>query len=132
MDIDHFKKINDAYGHQAGDHALKMLAQSLLSHIRQSDIACRYGGEEFMVILPDTDAAAAEKKAEVFRKSVHDLKIEFEGQVFSITLSIGLRCSRSWIENDQILSHADAALYAAKKSGRDKVVIYSPDGMNNK
>ncbi len=133
MDIDHFKKINDAYGHQAGDHALKMLAQSLLSHIRQSDIACRYGGEEFMVILPDTDAAAAEKKAEVFRKSVHDLKIEFEGQVFSITLSIGIAVfPEHGVENDQILSHADAALYAAKKSGRDKVVIYSPDGMNNK
>ncbi len=128
MDIDHFKDVNDTYGHQAGDHTLKMLSQSLLSHIRQSDIACRYGGEEFMVIMPDADAEAAFNKAEAFRKSIHDMTIEFENHTFNITVSIGIAIfPEHGTDNDEILSSADAALYAAKKSGRNKVVIY-PSG----
>jgi len=124
MDIDHFKDINDTYGHQAGDYALKTIAQIIMSQIRKSDIACRFGGEEFMIILPDTGVESAVQKADAFRQSISDRVYEFGGKEFSITISIGIAVYPiHGTENDRILSKADAALYEAKRAGRNRVVI---------
>ena len=126
MDIDHFKEVNDTYGHQAGDYALKTIAQIIMAQIRKSDIACRFGGEEFMIILPDTGPESAIQKADAFRKSISDRVYEFGGKEFSITISIGIAVYPvNGTENDQILSKADAALYEAKRAGRDQVILYS-------
>jgi len=128
MDIDHFKNINDSYGHQAGDQTLKLVSGFISTHIRQSDIACRYGGEEFMIILPETDITDARQKAEVFRQGINDLEIEYDGHKFNIAISIGIAIYPDHgVDYDQILSMADEALYSAKKSGRNKVVVYSKD-----
>ncbi len=127
MDIDHFKTVNDTYGHQAGDHALKLVSQTLLSHFRQSDIVTRYGGEEFMVILPDTTAEDALKKAEDLRKKISDMQMKFNGNGFNISISIGIAVFPDHgADNDHILSRADEALYQAKESGRNKVVLFTP------
>lgn len=124
MDIDHFKDINDTYGHQAGDYALKTIAQIIMSQIRKSDIACRFGGEEFMIILPNTDMESAVQKADAFRQSISDRVYEFGGKKFSVTISIGIAVYPvHGTENDRILSKADAALYEAKRAGRNRVVV---------
>lgn len=125
MDIDHFKDINDTFGHQAGDYALKTIAQIIMSQIRKSDIACRFGGEEFMIILPDTGVESAVQKADSFRQSISDRVYEFGGRQFSVTISIGIAVYPvHGTGNDQILSKADAALYEAKKTGRNRVVVF--------
>ncbi len=133
MDMDHFKEINDTYGHQAGDQALREVAKLILSHIRKSDIACRYGGEEFMLILPETDAQDALRKAEDLREEISGTQMEFHGRNFRITVSIGIAIYPDHgVNNDQILSRADESLYQAKKSGRNKVILYSDKSDNRK
>ncbi|HEX9386307.1 MAG TPA: diguanylate cyclase, partial [Anaerolineales bacterium] len=125
IDIDHFKNFNDVHGHAAGDQILRELGKFLQSHIRGEDTACRYGGEEFILIMPDVFLEAARNRAEQLRLEARELRIEDGGQSYAgITLSVGVALyplHGRTIEN--VLRAADAALYRAKQEGRDQVVI---------
>jgi diguanylate cyclase (GGDEF)-like protein len=128
LDIDHFKKVNDNYGHLCGDHCLKVFAATLKEVIkRPADIICRYGGEEFVLILPNTDQDGLIKLLEKVRKSVESKKIMFEGQELAMTVSIG-GCSRVVLSDDEtgmVVAFADKQLYKAKESGRNCVMVQS-------
>ena len=124
IDIDHFKKINDTYGHQAGDMALKSLSELLSGHIRGRDIACRYGGEEFLAVLPHTPIEAASRRAELWRTSFEALRMTHEGKEFYATISLGIAAySTNGKTSQEVLSTADKALYSAKENGRNQVVV---------
>ncbi|HKJ40049.1 MAG TPA: diguanylate cyclase [Anaerolineales bacterium] len=128
MDMDHFKDINDTYGHKAGDDALQAAAQTMTNEIRRSDIACRYGGEEFMVVMPDTSHLDALQRAEQFRKNIQNLKINHKGRNIQLTVSTGIAIYPAHGKDiDEILTAADTALYQAKREGRNKIVMYSPN-----
>jgi diguanylate cyclase (GGDEF)-like protein len=90
LDIDYFKRVNDTYGHQVGDQALRMLASILLSDIRAEDVACRYGGEEFLILLPNMPLGAAIQRAEAWRKSVEELSVAMGDFNITFTISLGL------------------------------------------
>ncbi len=122
IDIDYFKKINDRYGHQAGDKALKFLGKLFLEEFRDSDIATRYGGEEFCIILTNTQIKHAAEVMDTVRKKVENMKIELNNLNFRMTISIGLSNDISG-SFDQMLSRADKQLYKAKNSGRNQVVF---------
>jgi diguanylate cyclase (GGDEF)-like protein/PAS domain S-box-containing protein len=120
-DIDMFKKINDAYGHTAGDRALLSVAAILQQTLRKSDIVGRYGGDEFMVILPETSLAGAKKLAEKVRLTVEQLDLEFPGNA-RITLSMGVASCCTPVDNiDTLVALADKALYDSKDAGRNMV-----------
>jgi diguanylate cyclase (GGDEF)-like protein len=129
-DIDHFKKINDTYGHAAGDLVLKALAALLKDSIRGGDIVFRHGGEEFVVVLPETTREGARLKAESLRKAVSTLDVEFEGRALGkITSSFGVALFPDHAhEPELLLRAADEALYAAKGAGRDRVMLYELPG----
>ena len=119
LDVDHFKTINDTFGHQAGDRTLQRLAALLDSSTREGDIACRYGGDEFVLVLPDTTLADALDKAEALRKGCSSLDQE---DLPRVTISLGVACSPDHgEEGGQILLIADRALYRAKEDGRNQV-----------
>jgi diguanylate cyclase (GGDEF)-like protein/PAS domain S-box-containing protein len=125
LDIDHFKDINERFSHPAGDQVLAELGKILRSSIRAEDIACRFGGEEFILILPDTPVATAQDRAEWLREEVKGLSIWFEGQHLpSITLSLGVAC---WPQNARdvytLIRSAENALDQAKQAGRDRVMV---------
>lgn len=128
IDIDYFKKVNDTYGHLKGDEVLKELARLLQENtiLRDNDIAGRFGGEEFIVILPETNAPNALEPAKRLNETFK--KIEFlseEGKVFHVTLSIGIsQFKTNDKKNEDLIHRADSALYYAKENGRDRVVIY--------
>jgi len=124
LDIDHFKNVNDSYGHDGGDEVLKSFAKLLELNHRDDDISCRLGGEEFVVIVPWTDSARAEQMAEILRQKVEKLQIEFNDSVISVTSSFGVATTCSEVDIETLLQQADKALYAAKESGRNKVCIY--------
>jgi two-component system cell cycle response regulator len=125
MDIDYFKAVNDTHGHDVGDEVLREFAHRIGANIRGIDLACRYGGEEFVVVMPETDAAFAYAVAERLRKSIETTPIDISrapGKV-NITISIGIAASEG--ENDTadaLLRRADQALYSAKRNGRNRVV----------
>lgn len=123
MDIDYFKKINDNYGHQAGDYALKQFCKLVKSEVRPYDQFGRYGGEEFTVCLPASDAKQAVAIAERIRKRVENTLVEYDGMCFSMTVSIGISTfSESQQSYKEMLLGADKAAYKAKKKGRNCVV----------
>jgi two-component system cell cycle response regulator len=125
MDIDYFKAVNDTYGHDIGDEVLREFAKRVGANIRGLDLACRYGGEEFVVVMPETDAALAYSVAERLRKSVETtpLEISRDPGKLSITVSIGIAASEGANDTaDALLRRADQALYSAKRSGRNRVV----------
>lgn len=124
IDIDHFKDVNDALGHETGDVVLMHMAEFLQSHVRGGDIACRYGGEEFLLILPDAPLKATRKRAEALWEALRELKIEHEGKALALpTMSFGVAVLPDHGETrGAVLRAADAALYRAKSSGRDRVV----------
>lgn len=125
MDIDHFKVFNDTYGHKAGDEVLQALGKILSSKTRAGDIACRYGGEEFMVIMPSAHPQEAFRRAEQWRKIFASTHITNKGQVLSATLSAGVATFPDHgTTDDDIWRAADNALYKAKSAGRDCVVVY--------
>jgi diguanylate cyclase (GGDEF)-like protein len=126
LDIDHFKDVNDTYGHQAGDEVLKSLARIFKKHTRDVDIAARYGGEEFIAILPESDEAKAHAVAERIRKAVAENPFLLPGgQAVPVTVSIGVACYPGCAANmDQIVAHADQAMYLAKQTGRNRVCLY--------
>lgn len=128
-DIDHFKKVNDTYGHQAGDHVLATVAKILKEDARDTDIVGRFGGEEFVCILPSTDIKGAQIFCERFRKQVEETKIVHEGIHIPVTVSLGTSTSlTTWsLETDpdqavkELVNRADTALYFAKANGRNRV-----------
>ena len=123
LDIDHFKVFNDTYGHEVGDIVLKELGALLQRHVRTEDIACRYGGEEFLLILPEVILEVAKYRAEELRVLAHELGITYQGNVLSVSVSIGVAVfPQHGHDLKQVIYAADAALYQAKKDGRDRVV----------
>lgn len=124
LDIDHFKQLNDNYGHDLGDDALKQLSDCLLEQIRSSDIPCRLGGEEFLIVLPNSDLTDAQNKAEKIRVAISQIAVETRSSCVQFTASFGVASFPEHGENlDQILKAADRALYRAKELGRDRVII---------
>jgi two-component system cell cycle response regulator len=124
MDLDLFKKINDKYGHPAGDTVLSEIGRILKEHVRRNDIACRYGGEEFAVILPNVSRDNIFAVYERFREMVSEHLFEYESNQFHITISIGIAFGNDVKSINDLLVHADRALYQAKDTGRNKTVIY--------
>jgi diguanylate cyclase (GGDEF)-like protein len=125
IDLDHFKDINDAHGHQAGDEALRAVARTVNAEIRRTDVTARYGGEEIAVILPETSNPDAVALAERIRKAIDQKIIEYEpGKAIQLTASIGVATlseETGVLTEDELLRSADAALYAAKRDGRNRV-----------
>ena len=122
IDIDHFKKINDQFGHQAGDHVLARLAGILTSHCRPRDVVCRYGGEEFAILMPDIPIATASERAERIRQAFASMAVAFEGQQFKVSLSIGIAVYPTHATTaEKLIGRADQALYQAKAAGRNQV-----------
>ena len=122
LDADNFKKVNDNFGHQVGDEVLRMVARICSENLREADILGRYGGEEFAILLPETDVMAAKDVAERIRKAVAAEVIEAEDGLVRITVSIGVAAGTGKdVEVETLLERADAALYAAKRNGRDRV-----------
>lgn len=125
FDIDHFKKVNDTYGHPAGDKVIQAVAEVVRAQVRDSDYAGRYGGEEFVVLLPDSDSAGAGLLAERLRQCIEALVVTHEGQSIPFTISLGVAdLSQPTEQYEQLLERADQALYASKRGGRNRVSYY--------
>ena len=131
IDIDHFKAINDTYGHLTGDKVLKNIADNLLSIIRETDVAIRFGGEEFVILLPNTALEGAKSIAQKICDTIAQEEVEAltddACMIIKYTVSIGITicdCEND-INIDNLIQRSDAALYKAKNSGRNRVVIYS-------
>ena len=125
IDIDYFKKINDTFGHDAGDTVLRELGHILTSMSRKDDIACRFGGEEFVLCLPGASRKIAFKRATEIRDAVKQLDLHYESRnIGTITVSIGISVYPDLGETPaELMKMADQALYLAKKNGRDRIVL---------
>jgi diguanylate cyclase (GGDEF)-like protein len=125
LDIDHFKRINDGYGHPAGDEVIRTVSDVIQRTVRKGDFAGRYGGEEFVLYLEDVDDAQAVQAAERLRSLVRNVKYCFSGKEIVVTVSMGLACyPQHGISGDPLLRCADEALYRSKSAGRDRVTIH--------
>lgn len=125
LDIDHFKRVNDTYGHQAGDKVIEEVARLIHEHVRETDVAGRYGGEEFGVVLSDTDKTGGRVFAERLRKAVEGLEVLHNGQSIRFTISLGVAdLSQPSINYADLIAWADHALFASKKAGRNRVTVY--------
>lgn len=122
IDLDHFKRLNDLHGHAAGDRVLREVSKAVTNCLRSTDIACRYGGEELCVLLPDCSLEMGEKKAELIRAKVAELSVEG----LAVTASLGIACLPETSSRTDLLSNADAALYLSKQNGRNRVVAAAP------
>ncbi len=123
LDIDHFKQVNDTYGHPTGDVMLKALAQTVKGQIRQSDILFRWGGEEFLLLLPECDLEQATRVAEKIRQAIESRSVTFGGQTISITASLGVAQHLDGDAEADLVRRTDEALFAAKKNGRNRVEL---------
>ncbi len=128
IDIDFFKKVNDTYGHPAGDAVLKGVAGIIKNTIRSTDIPARYGGEEFSIIMIESNLKNAKIVAERLRRKVEDSSFRYENNVINVTLSIGISSMSRDIEKGRLIDMADQALYHAKKSGRNRTVLWEEIG----
>ncbi|WP_456403039.1 GGDEF domain-containing protein [Persephonella sp.] len=126
FDIDNFKSINDTYGHNVGDLVLKVTINEIKRHLRKTDIIGRFGGEEFLIILPETDLKGAEKIAEKLRDIISDMKTE---GIPEITVSIGVAEYKSGEESSDFIKKVDVALYTAKRKGKNRVETYMPENV---
>lgn len=126
IDLDHFKDINDRYGHRAGDSVLREVARLMKTHTRKSDVLARYGGEEFIMLLPETHEKGAIAKAESLRSSICKLRFKALKDKRAVTVSIGVATYPDVIVNDtdDLITYADNALYKAKTSGRNRVEVF--------
>jgi len=134
IDIDHFKQFNDNFGHDGGDAVLRALGTFFSTHVRESDIACRYGGEEFMLILSPSTADGAKQRAEKIRVDARQLKVNHgERDLGAISLSLGVAIFPDHAcDEETIVKAADVALYAAKSGGRDRVVMVADTAVENR
>ncbi|QCU90342.1 GGDEF domain-containing protein [Thiomicrorhabdus sediminis] len=123
IDIDEFKKINDNHGHSGGDAALQQVAAMLLETARNSDLFCRLGGDEFILIMPETDSESAKMVAERMQDKVAQTAIEVFNKEFNVTLSMGITTKYGEIELDQLIHQADIALYQSKRTGRNRISV---------
>ncbi|MFH1044976.1 MAG: sensor domain-containing diguanylate cyclase, partial [Pseudomonadota bacterium] len=125
LDVDHFKNFNDSHGHEAGDAVLKALGKTFRDNCRQSDFACRFGGEEFTLVLPEADESAAREWAARLLQRVRAMEVKAGGQTLpKVTVSIGLALLPTHGEDaETLLQAADLALYDAKHAGRDRLVV---------
>jgi diguanylate cyclase len=123
LDLDHFKRINDNYGHLAGDKVLKIIATVLRKRLRGSDFIARFGGEEFVLLLPATPPALGAKLLETLRAAIEACPFHFKGERVTITISMGLASFRAGEHSDLVLKRADQALYRAKNAGRNRVEL---------
>jgi diguanylate cyclase len=119
LDIDHFKRINDNYGHNAGDKALKIVAQLMQKYVRQSDYVFRIGGEEFVLMMTETALEDAATIVDKMRKGIAESSFHFKGEPVSLTLSAGITETRENDNVEEIYVRADKALYQAKNAGRN-------------
>ncbi len=127
IDVDHFKRVNDDHGHEAGDRALVALAAILRDGVRASDLACRFGGEEFVVALPGMPVELAAARADAWREAFAAAGlVGAGGAALRVTLSAGVAALGADASIDAALRRADEALYAAKRDGRDRVVVAAP------
>jgi len=125
MDIDFFKKINDEYGHQAGDFVLKHISDLMKGCFRKTDVVARYGGEEFLAILPGTEFGGAAVASDKLRATVENYTFDFEGTIIPVTISIGVAQINFGRESgEQAIARADSALYQSKHNGRNQVSIH--------
>ena len=126
LDLDHFKRVNDTFGHAAGDDALRTLGRLMRSSFRESDVICRYGGEEFAVILMNSDLESAFAKSEKFRHAVEHADLSSAGRDLGrMTTSVGIACSAEFDDSAQLVHASDAALYQAKRMGRNATWVCS-------
>lgn len=125
-DIDHFKKINDNFGHEFGDYVLKEVTKAISSSLRKYDILSRWGGEEFLILLPEADQSTTLDLAEAVRKTVSDLIIDIEKTKYSVTITIGVAIYDSSLSISDNINNADEALYEGKDTGRNRVVLFNP------
>ena len=124
LDLDHFKQINDNYGHPLGDQVLQEFAKRCQSSVREVDLIGRYGGEELVILLPETDSETAILVAERLRASVEETPMKVSGQEFNVTVSIGVsRKDENTLELETLIARADQAMYIAKHKGRNRVAI---------
>jgi diguanylate cyclase (GGDEF)-like protein len=119
LDIDNFKAVNDTFGHRAGDEVILSVAHAIMACIRKTDVAGRYGGEEFLVLLPETDLASAKVVAEKIRSTVAQLSFEIKD--LAITISAGVAEAQQGESYEAFINRADANLYRAKRSGKNRV-----------
>jgi diguanylate cyclase (GGDEF)-like protein/PAS domain S-box-containing protein len=126
LDIDYFKRVNDTYGHQVGDEALRMLATTLLADVRTEDVACRYGGEEFLILLPNMPLETAIQRAEAWRQAIEELSVALGNFHITFTISLGVAAYPEHGKTpDDLTRCADQALYRAKHEGRNQVSVFS-------
>ena len=125
IDVDHFKPFNDKYGHDAGDFVLNALARAITKSIRPSDIACRYGGEELAIVLPEANLDCARERVEQIRRAIRDTNLTHLGQALPApTASFGVAVyPTNGTKSIDLLKAADQALYRAKQEGRDRVCV---------
>lgn len=123
IDIDFFKKVNDTYGHKAGDDALKLVASSIQKSIRTTDMLFRYGGEEFVVLLGNTDCEKSYCIADRILESVRRIEMKINDHALDLTVSIGMACLNMQDNSESLFNRADAAMYSAKNDGRDQIIV---------
>lgn len=126
LDLDGFKQVNDTLGHEGGDQALRRVAQALLQAMRRSDVAARYGGDEFAVLLPETDAYGAFTEAERIRRAVAQIRLD-PPHLLSVSIGAATFPTPSTRSKEQLMRHADQALYTAKTSGKSRTVSFGAD-----
>ncbi|HHJ4328413.1 TPA: GGDEF domain-containing protein, partial [Klebsiella pneumoniae] len=122
LDIDHFKRINDGYGHLAGDKVLKLIASELRKRLRKTDFMARFGGEEFVLLIPGTPMDGGRQLLETLRSAIEACPFHFRGEPVTITLSAGLTAFKGDESTDSAFERADQALYRAKREGRNRVI----------
>lgn len=124
-DLDHFKRVNDQYGHASGDRLLQQVAARLTSSVRAQDVVGRWGGEEFIVLLPETDLAGSLNLAEKIRLNIETTAFDLQEMTLKASLSIGVSHYEKGLSLEKCIQHADEALYQSKESGRNRVTVYN-------
>jgi diguanylate cyclase len=122
-DLDHFKSINDNFGHLAGDKVLRIIAKTLRDRLRKTDFVARFGGEEFVILMPETERQEALQTLDAIRQAVAASPFHFRDKPVAITLSVGIAIFSDTATSDHVFERADTALYQAKQAGRNCCVV---------